>query len=198
MTPDPVVVPEEPRPSARRSARRLALGIALSACIGWLVLAFQLFHSPPDPPLGSADAVVVLAGAASERLPVAEELIDRGIARELALSSTGLPGNAATDEVCRVASPEVTCFSPDPLTTRGEARAIAALAREQGWDTVIVVTSTYHVTRASVNISQCSRASVTMASSQPDLGPVQWLGRFVEESVALAASFARPACAQPV
>lgn len=43
---------------------------------------------------------------------------------------------------------EVLSFVPAPSTTRGEARGIARLARERGWQRVIVVTSTYHVPRA--------------------------------------------------
>jgi uncharacterized SAM-binding protein YcdF (DUF218 family) len=37
---------------------------------------------------------------------------------------------------------------PDPYTTRGEARAVARLADEHGWRSVVVVTSRYHVPRA--------------------------------------------------
>ncbi len=198
MTTGPAPAPDEAGSSSRRRAVRVILGVALVAVGGWLLLCYQLFYSPSPAPVGSADAVVVLAGAAAERLEVGEHLVDDGAADELVLSTTGLPGNAATDELCGTDAAELTCFRPDPLTTRGEARAIAALARERGWDSVIVVTSSYHVRRAAVDLSQCSRTTVAMVASEPDLGPVQWLGRFVEESVALTASFVRPACARAV
>lgn len=42
---------------------------------------------------------------------------------------------------------EVVSVVPDPPSTRGEARAVARLARERGWRRILVVTSTYHVPR---------------------------------------------------
>lgn len=187
-------------PPARRLPRVLrTVGVLLVVGLtAWLALAWALFHDPPLDPVGRADAVVVLAGAAEERLPLGQDLVDDGVADELVLSSTGLPGNAAADAVCAEDRPRTTCFVPDPLTTRGEARAVAALARDNGWDEIVVVTSTYHVTRASMHLAQCSEAEITMAGSEPDLGAVGWLGRFVEESAALTASVLRPACARPV
>jgi uncharacterized SAM-binding protein YcdF (DUF218 family) len=177
---------------------RTAIGVAVVALVVWLVLAYSLFCTPRLPPVGEADAVVVLAGAAAERLTLGEQLVASGAADELVLSSTGLPGNAATDDLCDEGAARTTCFRPDPLTTRGEARAIAGLARERGWDDIIVVTSTYHAARAFTNVSQCSKATVTMAASRPELGAPEWLARFVEESTALVGSVARPACARSV
>ncbi|WP_334685818.1 YdcF family protein [Arthrobacter sp. CAN_A2] len=192
---------QSPPPAQRR---RLARGLRMAGVLlvaglaAWLVLAWTLFYDPPLGPAGRADAVVVLAGAAAERLPLGQDLVDDGVADELVLSSTGLPGNTATDAVCAEENPRITCFVPDPLTTRGEARAVAALARDNGWDDIVVVTSAYHVTRASVNLAQCSTADITMAGSRPDLGAPGWLARFVEESTALVASVVRPACARAV
>jgi uncharacterized SAM-binding protein YcdF (DUF218 family) len=180
---------------------RPVVGVVAAILILWVLLAYRLFYAPPLaplPPTGEADVVVVLAGAATERLALGRELVERGEADTLVISSTGLPGNVAGDDLCAEKDPRTICFRPDPLTTRGEARAIADLARERGWDDVIVVTSTYHVTRAFTNVSQCSKATVTMAASRPDLDGAGWAARFVEESAALAAAVARPACAQPV
>nr|WP_269437951.1 YdcF family protein [Arthrobacter sp. zg-Y179] len=146
-----------------------------------------------------ADAVVVLAGASSERLPVGLDLMEQEYAPTLVLSATSTPGNKETDAVCaRNLNPRVVCFSPDPMTTRGEARAVARLAKDNGWTDIIVVTSRYHVTRAELNLEQCSAANITMVESAPQLGPGQWLGRFVEETGAVAAGLIRPACANPV
>ena len=92
----------------------------------------------------------------------------------------------------------MTCFFPEPLTTRGEARAVARLAADNGWDNLIVVTSSYHLLRAETNISQCTTAALTMVPSDPDLSPKQWLGRFVEETGGLAAAVLRPACANRI
>jgi uncharacterized SAM-binding protein YcdF (DUF218 family) len=45
----------------------------------------------------------------------------------------------------------VRCFRPDPYSTRGEAR----WAARQGWDSLVVVTSTYHVRRTRELFERC-------------------------------------------
>jgi hypothetical protein len=142
----------------------------------------------------------VLAGASAERLPKGRELQDAGRAPVLALSSTGMTGNADADALCRTdpLPEDVRCFSPSPPTTRGEARSVARLVRNNGWDTVLVVTSRYHAVRAGTLIGQCSRAQVILVATDPGLSPLSWLGRFVEESVAHASSFLRPACSSRI
>ena len=177
----------------------VAVTTVVSALLIWLFAATMLFYYPQVHKPAKADAVVVLAGAASERLPVGRDLSYQGYAGDLVLSTTDTPGNRITDMYCDyISSPAVTCFFPEPLTTRGEARAVARLAADNGWDNLIVVTSRYHLLRAETNISQCSTATLTMVPSDPDLSPGQWLGRFVEETGGLAASVLRPACASRI
>ncbi len=56
---------------------------------------------------------------------------------------------------------EVICPAQlDPVTTRGEARAISALAAERGWTTVVTVTSRYHLRRAVYLDRRCSGMDV--------------------------------------
>ncbi|MBP3043589.1 YdcF family protein [Arthrobacter jiangjiafuii] len=186
----------------------LAVGGLTSVLLIWLFAAANLFYYPQVSEPKKADAVVVLAGAASERLPVGRELIDGSYAPELVLSYTDTPGNRITDLYCDYTagdtvtedpdSAAVTCFFPEPLTTRGEARAIARLAADNGWENLIVVTSRYHLLRAETNLSQCTTAELTMVGSDPELSPMQWLGRFAEETGGLAAATLRPACASRI
>ena len=183
----------------------VAVSTVVSVLLIWLFAAVNLFYYPQVHDPARADAVVVLAGAAAERLPVGRELAAEGYAGDLVLSSTETRGNLITDLYCDYAagdtvgedhaSAAVTCFFPEPMTTRGEARAIARLAADNGWDSLIVVTSRYHLLRAETNISQCTTAKLTMVPSDPELSPGQWLGRFVEETGGLAAAVLRPTCA---
>ncbi len=185
-------------PSLRAFLRRAALA-AFVAVLMWIVASYPLFYAPPLAEPARADAIVVLGGASRERLPEGERLLAEGLAPVLVLSNTGLPGNAAADRLCEDPGElPIVCFSPDPLTTRGEARAIARLARDEGWDHVLVVTSNYHALRSLMHLGQCSSARVGMAGTVPDLGWVRWWGHALEETVGLAAAMARPACSSPV
>jgi uncharacterized SAM-binding protein YcdF (DUF218 family) len=69
----------------------------------------------------------------------------------------------------------VLCFRPDPYSTRGEARAVARMAAARGWRSVLVVTSTYHVTRARLLFDRCvgARVSVTGSTYRRSLIPLE-------------------------
>lgn len=192
-----------PSSLSRRRFLRTAAGCAaaaVSVLLVWLLVAVNLFYYPQatrEP--SKADAVVVLAGAAAERLPVGRELMKQESAPVLVLSTTDTPGNTNMDIVCKYSrDPAIRCFEPSPLSTRAEARAIARLAADNGWENIIVVTSKYHLVRARANIEQCSNAHVQMVAAEPDLGPAQWAGRFVEETGGVLAAFLRPACSSPI
>lgn len=141
----------------------LTLGAALALWLGvrWTVLPATVEPDRVEP----ADAVVVFAGS-FERLPVALELMAAGRAPVLVLPNGNRDGWPEANRLCQGRSAgaiatvgdhrfEVTCPVPDPVTTRGEARAIAALAAERGWDSLIAVTSTYHIARAEMLLERC-------------------------------------------
>jgi len=103
----------------------------------------------------SADAIVVLGGRPN-RLPVGLRLLREGEGRVLIVfNATG-----SGDE-------EHLYVRPDPYTTRGEARAVAKLAREHGWRSIVVVTSTYHVPRARLIFRRAFDGELRMASAPP-------------------------------
>lgn len=140
---------------------------------------------------------MVLGGSSAERLPVAEFMADYGQAPVLVLSRTDTPGNASADALCRDASfpnPSLVCFRPVGMDTRGEALAIRDLVNANGWSSIAVVTSSYHVARAGTLIGQCTDASVAMVASEPDLDSLQWLRRFVIETGGLLDVNLRPEC----
>ena len=62
------------------------------------------------------------------------------------------------------------CFTPDPYSTQGEARWIAQEARKRGWDSVVVVTSTYHVRRTRMIVERCYGGDLAVVGAQPPLG----------------------------
>ncbi len=76
---------------------------------------------------------------------------------------------------------EVHCPPPDPDTTRGEARMIGALAKEKGWTRVIVVTSSYQLSRAGLLLGQCFDGELLSVPAQPQLSAFAWARRVGHE-----------------
>ncbi|MHA7221496.1 YdcF family protein [Arthrobacter sp. RHLT1-20] len=178
-----------------RGARILAW--ISGAVLLWLVCAFQLFVNVDPLSVHRTDAVIMLGGSAAERLPVAQQIQRDYNIPVLVLSHTDTPGNKAADSACNSAafpSAQLLCFRPDEYDTRGEARAIGRIAEANGWKSVTVVTSSYHVSRAQRLMEQCTTADVQMVNSHPKLSLAQWLRRFVIETGGLLDVSLRPEC----
>ncbi|MGP0224855.1 YdcF family protein [Paenarthrobacter sp. NCHU4564] len=170
--------------------------VLLAAFVVWVLAALQFFYNPPQITPHRTDAIIVLGGMSRERLPVAEDLqrdLDIPI---LVVSTTGLAGNAEGDELCDAGAddPDLICFRPEPLNTRGEADAVGELVVKHGWQSVTVVTSDYHLLRAGTLMRQCTPAEVQMVGSDPDLSAGAWLDRFVVETGGLIDVWLQPEC----
>ncbi|SEI42164.1 DUF218 domain-containing protein [Arthrobacter sp. yr096] len=178
------------------------IGVVVGACflavLLWLIAAFQFFYNPPQATPHRTDAIVVLGGMSKERLPVALELQENLDIPVLVVSTTGLAGNVEGDALCQEnageGDPDLVCFRPSPLNTRGEAEALRGLIADHGWKSVTVVTSEYHLMRAGTLIGQCTSAEVQMVGSQPDLSAGAWMDRLVVETGGLIDIWMRPEC----
>lgn len=167
-----LVTAPAPPPSPRRRGLR-APGVATvlamwaaAVLAGLSVLTDRLFVSPPADAVTPADAVIVLAGDAGDRLRGGLELVRTGTAPTLVLD--GLPDSRAVAQLCQSPQPfEVVCLRPDPDSTRAEAQAAGRLAAERGWGHVVVVTSRFHVTRAGLLFRRCVPAAVTVSGTDP-------------------------------
>ena len=105
-----------------------------------------------------ADAVVVLGGHAA-RAETGARLVREGRAPVLVLSS------GVREPTPDVAPSTVLVFTPVPFTTRGEAHGVAALVREHGWSSVVVVTSGYHVRRSRLLFNRVVPADVEFVAA---------------------------------
>jgi uncharacterized SAM-binding protein YcdF (DUF218 family) len=149
--------------------------IVVGALAGaWLVACLFLFMWPRTDELPArADAVVVLSGDRNVRLDPGVRLVEQGLAPVLAISSTlHDPRWLKARKLCRrgrVAAATVVCFEPVPFSTRGEARAIGRLAREHGWHRIVIVTSTFHLTRARMVFHRCYRGRLWAVGT-----PAKW------------------------
>ncbi|NED99608.1 YdcF family protein [Phytoactinopolyspora halotolerans] len=132
--------------------RRVWLAVALVLVA---VVQIRVFLLPPTDESGQADAIVVFGGP-GDRLGYAAELMADGLAPTLVIS---------TEDVNRcppgAAGAEVLCLTPDPLTTRGEARAFAELARERGWEELLVVSTATQSVRARMRLDRCYAGHAT-------------------------------------
>ena len=144
--------------------RRLVI---LALVLAFLAFSARLFLFPDEDSPRSADAVVVLAGGKKPRLGKALELMRENVAPVLVISDGRDPTWPEANRLCRSGGTgfRVLCFRPDPYNTRGEAEAVGRLARRRSWSSVVVVTSTFHVTRARMLFDRCVDADVEMVAA---------------------------------
>lgn len=146
------------RPPRRRRTRlrlvRLIMTTALAAAFvlaaGFLYFADEVARArPPGNP--AADAIVALTGGAG-RIEDAVSLLERRSASRLLISGvnertspTALAGHSP-----RLAGFMSCCvdIGYEALDTRGNALEAAKWARKRGYDSLIVVTSAYHMPRS--------------------------------------------------
>lgn len=172
-----MAAPRFRRPASRRGW--LALLVAAPAAVAvalWVALDIYLFLAPSlDRPV-RADAVMVLAGDRTPRLERGLALMRAGVARTLVISDGRDPHWPAANRLCDKggAGFRVVCFRPDPYSTSGEAEGFARLARANGWRSVAVATSTFHVTRARMLFRRCFDGRVEAVGAHASLRRVKF------------------------
>jgi uncharacterized SAM-binding protein YcdF (DUF218 family) len=136
-----------------RSLRRIAI-VALAlvlvwlAGLGWFVVSSLAMRADPS---ASTDAIVVLTGG-KLRLETGIELLAAGKARKLFVS--GVNQQVDREELLRTLGPQpdrVTCcvvLGHAADNTQGNARESAAWMHEEGYRSLRLVTSWYHMRRS--------------------------------------------------
>lgn len=153
-----------PGHASPRVRRRHAWRAGLAVCSGLILFVFlSLFVSfarsvatisvPADP---RADAIVVLTGG-QERISQAISLLQEGRATRLLIS--GVHPGTTTEQIIKATSakaPLFTCcvdLDRAALNTAGNASETAAWAQRNGFESLLVVTSAYHLPRAGLELS---------------------------------------------
>jgi uncharacterized SAM-binding protein YcdF (DUF218 family) len=149
----------QPGIGGRRAGLRGVIGLALMAAGGGAALAaltgFVLFVQALErrEPVGAprVDAIVALTGG-SERIADAVELLGRGVADRLLI--TGVNERTSREEIMRQ-RPELRrlfscCVDLDYLAqdTTGNAVQTRHWVRQRGFQSLLVVTSSYHMPRS--------------------------------------------------
>ena len=150
--------------------RRWSAGYAIAGLV-FLGATIRLFVSPSAvaiDDLEPADAVVMFAGGTGERLDAVFAVMEQDVADTLVLPNGTVPGWRRGNRLCSGEADvdfRVICPDPHPDNTRGEAQTIARIAAEEGWDSIISVTSNYHVVRADLRLSRCFDGRIQRVSA---------------------------------
>jgi len=166
----------------RRFSRRLVfvlVAIFSLLFFRWIIAPGSTAAEDVEP----ADAVVLFVGGRGERLLKAAELINAGAAEVLVIPNGTIPGWSDANRFCLDETPgiRVICPTPYPDDTRGEARVIGELARVEGWDELIMVTSDFHVSRARLKLRRCFDGVITAVAAEPEVTFWTSVGRNLRE-----------------
>jgi hypothetical protein len=146
--------------------------LGLVVAVGWPV-----YVSPQVDPLRKADAIFVLGGPSVAPYSEGIELALAGYAPRVVMSNPIGDLNAWVADLCahQRYGFTVTCFKPDPATTRGEAEELGNEAAAGGWRSVIVVAQTPHLSRARLIIERCFDGDLMMTDSQEHIAFSDWV-----------------------
>ena len=139
------------RPARRRPAPGwLVLLLPAAFLVGFAVFVAQALD-PAEPSMGKTDGIVVLTGG-SDRVATGLRLLSENLAPRLLISGAhpeaGLAGIAAAAGHDPAAFAGRVSIGRAAATTRGNAVETAAWARAEGVRSLRVVTASYHMPRA--------------------------------------------------
>jgi hypothetical protein len=138
------------------------------------------------------DAIVVLGAMDAYNMAEASRLVSAGVSDELVLSVPyGSLGTICKDPPRGL---NVTCFVPDPSTTRGEAQEIHRLAESRGWTSIAVVTWTTHISRSRMLIERCFAGDLYMVDYADDMTFGDRLYEQVYQSASFVKAMVQPGC----
>lgn len=162
MAPRASTAPGAVHAGPRRNHVVAAIGAGLLA----VLLSFVPFVRPSSEAPRSADAIVVPSGDHGERRALAFRLLEEGVAATLVFDGT--PDLGDEDRLCQEGwrGKEVICLRPDPDGTQQEAQALGRLAADRSWDSVVVVTTTYHAVRTGLLFRRCVDGHVTVVPAR--------------------------------
>lgn len=157
---------DQSQPKRKNSCCCLAGGVAAGFLLLFLILVLMGNYLVASDPLKKVDAIVVLSGAESDRIPEAARLYSEGYSDTIILTDTGLsktptPGTEETSidpngikagELAEMGVPISNIILPGDIvsSTAGEAKAVLETMQKQDMESAMIVTDPYHTRRAKI------------------------------------------------
>jgi len=154
--------------------------VALVWLVGLFAFAERVRGLTPAQEPARADAIVALTGPSAERVNAAVRLLEQGKGRRVLIS--GVNREVRRQELRALTPGSNRLFNCcvdlgfEAETTTGNAQEIAAWAHAKGYDSLIVVTSDYHMPRSLVEIRSAAPGIelTPYAVSTPSLDDSRW------------------------
>lgn len=158
-----------------------------------IVAGLPAYVFPPQDDPAGADVVFVIGPPDPRRVDLAEQLLGAGATAAL-VSVPGPdqgPPELTQTGLAFCSEPAVTCRTPVPFTTAGEALMLADSALPDGAE-VVVVTFTPHVARTRYLFEKCYPGTVSVVGVDPSLSLGDWIYQYAYQSAAFVKAWLTP------
>ncbi len=193
MTPGPPhrTAPRSRAPLLPRWLRRSALAAGILA-LAVALAGLPVYVFPPVAQATPADLVYVIGPPVKARTDLQDRLLDEGLAPHGLISVSPPGGSASASDLPACRDPRITCATPEPFTTAGEALLLDRFAAEHGVERTIVITYTPHVARTRYIFDTCYPGEVTVIAVDPHLTPWEWVYQYAYQTGAFVKAFLAP------
>lgn len=192
------VVPANP-PRRGRSRRYRAIRATLIAAVALVaavvIAGLPLYVFPPPGDADGADLVYVIGPPRAPRIDVAEQLRGNHQSLPLLVSVSSAKSAETTFTATRLAvchDAHVTCETPAPFTTKGEAKMLSEYAAKHTVGKTVVITFTPHVARTRYIFAKCYAGDVTVVGVDEHLSLADWIYQYAYQTVAFVKAWANP------
>lgn len=174
--------------------------IAAAATIAMAIgVSITVYGYPPQGDSSDADLVYVIGPATPTRMQEAQFLLRSGDSGALLVSvappDSGGEFMASKMPICSQQS--VTCVSPGPFTTKGEALTLNEYARTHEVHKVAVITITPHVARTRYIFARCAPGlDVQVIGIDGHLSLGDWAYQFAYQTTAFVKAAATPCASE--
>lgn len=171
----------------RRVGTWIGAGVAVVVALVLLVVlvGLPLYVFPAEDSTEGADVIYVIGPATKERIALAEQLRDEGVADRILVSVAG-GGPLGPDNIDACQQTDVDCEHPHPFTTKGEAAMLDDYAAANGVDDAVVLTFAPHVMRTRYIFDQCSDADTRVVSAPQEMSVSDWVYQYGYQTAAFA------------